>query len=146
MHVGAGVRHLRGSVAGISVTGGATVAVQGVVSGAVGIDRGAKLCVDGSFAGELERNDGLLVVAGQATLDLTRRNGRLGLAVGSVIRSRDRVFALGDDGLLHRLQGLTTRLDVDADDVRYFDNAPPPVADDAEEARPTALPGPEGAV
>ena len=129
VHVSAGVRHIRGSVDGIRVAGGATVSVQGVVSGRVCIDPGATLCVDGLFSATVERNEGLLVIAGRATLDLTGRHGRLGLATGSVIRCRDRVFAVGGDGLLHPLEGLTPRIDVRAGDVHYFDDAPPPVAD-----------------
>jgi hypothetical protein len=125
LHVSAGVRQIRGSVEGITITGNATVAVHGVVSGDVCIDRGAKLCVDGLFSAAVQRNEGLLVVAGQATLDLTNRHGRLGLAAGSVIRSRDRVFAIGADGLLRRLEGLSTRAQVDPGAIHYFDDAAP---------------------
>lgn len=127
LHVSAGLRHLRGSVEGITVTGNATVAVQGVVSGNVYIDRGAMLRVDGLLSAQVEHNEGLLVVAGQATLDLTCPHGRLGLAVGSVIRSRDHVFAIGEDGRLHRLERPSARTNVDPGALHYFHDADPPV-------------------
>jgi hypothetical protein len=126
LHISAGVRHIRGSVDGITVTGSATIAVQGVVSGYVIIDRGAKLCVDGLLSAKVERNEGLLVIAGQATLDPKSRHGRLGLAAGSVIRTRDRVFALGADGQLRRLVGMSARSNVDASVIHYFDDAVAP--------------------
>ncbi|HET8560227.1 MAG TPA: hypothetical protein VFL69_06875 [Marmoricola sp.] len=131
LHVSAGVRHVRGSAQRVTVTGGATVAVEGVVSGPVSIERGARLCVDGTFSGSVERNEGLLVIAGHATLDLTGRHGRVGIATGSVIHSRERVWVLTDDGTLRpgpdgpRGAG---DLAVDPTRLHYFENEPPPVA------------------
>lgn len=131
LFVGAGIRHVRGTAERVTVTGGATVAVQGEVNGPVTIDRGAKLCVDGLFSGWVERNEGLLVIAGQANLDLTQRMGRLGLAVGTTIvctRTRpagSKVWTLTEEGTLRRIAGLAERTAVDADRLHYYDNQPP---------------------
>ena len=133
LYVSTGVRQVRGRAERVTVAGGATAAVQGIVSGPVTVERGGKLCIDGLFTGTVERNDGLLVLAGQADLDLARRHGRIGIATGSVIRSRGRVWQLTDDGMLRALDGtdagLVTRTDVDAGKVHYFDNVSPSVAD-----------------
>lgn len=111
----------------MTVTGGATVAVRGIVSGPVTIGSESKLCVDGLFTGTVERNDGLLVIAGQANLDLSERLGRLGLAVGStVVCSHDdeekrEVWTLTEQGELDRLEGFTLHAEVDAGRLHYFD-------------------------
>ena len=135
LHVSAGVRHIRGSVERLTVTGGATVAIEGIVNGPVTIERGAKLCVDGLFAGWVERNEGLLLIAGQANLDLTQRIGRLALAVGSTVvctRTRpagSKVWTLTEEGSLRRISGLRDRAHADSTRLHYFENQPPPLAE-----------------
>ncbi|HET8602404.1 MAG TPA: hypothetical protein VFM09_00600 [Marmoricola sp.] len=134
LFVGAGVRHVVGSVERVTVTGGATVAVQGTVDGPVTIDRGAKLCVDGLFSGWVERNEGLLVISGQANLDLTQRMGRVGIAVGTTIvctRTRpagSKAWTLTEEGTLRRIPRLGGVRDVAVDQLHYFQDAPPPLA------------------
>jgi hypothetical protein len=120
------VRHVRGSAGRVVAAGGATVSVQGIVSGPVCIERDSRLRVDGLFAGTVERNDGLLVVAGQANLDLTRPLGRLALAVGTTVVSpgpdgQEAVRTVADDGSLRPLEGLTPRVDVDPGRLHYLD-------------------------
>jgi hypothetical protein len=135
LHVSAGVRHIRGSAERVTVTGGATVAIEGIVNGPVTIERGAKLCIDGLFAGWVERNEGLLLIAGQANLDLTQRIGRLALAVGTTVvctRTRpagSKVWTLTEEGTLRRIAGLRDKTTADATRLHYFDNQPPPLAD-----------------
>ena len=121
LHVDSGVRDVRGSARRVIVTGGATVAVRGIVSGPVTIDSHSKLCVDGLFSGTVERNDGVLVIAGQANLDLTRCLGQVGLAVGSTIRCHDEAWTVTDEGDLHRLEGLTARAEIDAGRLHWFE-------------------------
>ena len=127
LFVSSGVRHVRGSAERVTVTGGATLAVEGVVSGPVSIERGARLWVDGTFSGSVERNEGLLVIAGRAHLDLTGRHGRVGLAAGSVIHSRERVWVLTEEGTIQPSSAHRARA-VDTGRVHYFENEPPPVA------------------
>lgn len=120
------VRHVRGSAGRVVATGGATVSVQGIVSGPVRIDRDSSLRVDGLFAGTVERNDGLLVVAGQANLDLTRPLGRIALAVGTTVMSprpdgEQEVCAVADDGTLQPVEKMTPRADVDASRLHHLD-------------------------
>lgn len=134
LYVSAGIRHVRGSAERVTVTGGATAAVQGIVNGPVVIGPGAKLCIDGLFSGWVERNEGLLVISGQANLDLTQRIGRLGLAVGTTVmctRTRpagSKVWSLTAEGTLQRIAGRGARTQVDPTELRYFDNQPPPVS------------------
>lgn len=134
LYVSAGVRSVRGSAERVTVTGGATAAVQGIVNGPVVIDQGAKLCIDGLFSGWVERNEGLLVISGQANLDLTQRIGRLGLAVGTTVvctRTRpagSKAWTLTGEGTLRRIPGLGARSQVDPTELRYFDNQPPPLS------------------
>jgi hypothetical protein len=120
------VRHVRGSAGRVVATGGATVSVQGIVSGPVRIDRDSSLRVDGLFSGTVERNDGLLVVAGQANLDLTRPLGRIALAVGSTVVSpgpdgEPEVCTVAEDGSLQPVEKMTLRADVDANRLHHFD-------------------------
>lgn len=124
LRVDGGVRSVRGTVRKVVVTGGATVAVQGIVSGPVTIDGEARLCVEGLFSGTVDRNDGLLVLAGQANLDVGRGLGRVGLAVGSTIVCTDRdgeVWTVSDDGTLGPLEKRTTHTEVDAGRLHWFD-------------------------
>lgn len=137
LYVSAGIRQVQGTAERVTVTGGATVAVQGIVNGPVVIDPGAKLLIDGLFSGWVERNEGLLVISGQANLDLTQRMGRLGLAVGTmVVCSRTRpagskVWTLTAEGTLQRIEGRTARTKVDPTWLHYFENQPPPLAEPA---------------
>ena len=134
LFVGAGFRHVLGAAERVTVTGGATVAVQGTVNGPVVIGRGAKLCIDGLFSGWVERNEGLLVISGQANLDLTQRIGRVGIAVGTTIvctRTRpagSKAWILTAEGTLRRIPRLGGVRDVENDRLHYFEDAPPPLA------------------
>lgn len=135
LYVSAGIRHIRGSAERVTVTGGATAAVQGIVNGPVVVEHGAKLCIDGLFSGWVDRNEGLLVISGQANLDLTQRIGRLGLAVGTTVvctRTRpagSKVWTLTAEGTLLRIPGLAARSQVIPTELCYFDNQPPPLAE-----------------
>lgn len=123
LDVDSGVRDVRGNARRVTVTGGATAIVRGIVSGPVTIGPESRLNVDGLFSGTVERNDGVLVIAGQANLDLTACVGRLGLAAGTtlVCTTTDQVWTVTDDGDLRRSAGLTTRTEVDATHVHWFD-------------------------
>lgn len=131
LSVDGGDREVRGSARRVTVTGGATVVVRGIVSGPVSIDQGATLQVDGLFSGSVERNDGVLLIAGQANLDLRHGVGRLGLAIGSTVvdtgSEEGTSWTLTAKGELRRLEGLTGRTEVDASQLHYFEDQPPPL-------------------
>jgi hypothetical protein len=100
---------VQGTVAaGATLGDGARLDVEGALDGPVRIGRSAVLTVHGTYSGDAVVNDGLVLVAGVATLDAVRRR-RVAVAYGSMLRGAyGEAWTIDGNGRLRRLDGGTS--------------------------------------
>ena len=99
-------RTIQGAVRkGATIRSGAQLTVQGAFVGPVIIESDAVLMVQGSFNGEIQQNDGTLILYGQVSLDLDQPTGRLAVGIDSLVTIDRGAFRLSPEGELIELRG-----------------------------------------
>lgn len=101
---------------GLTVGAAAQVTVTGSVSGPVRIEEGGILTVIGVFGGNVERNEGMLIVSGVSTIEPRSRGdvGAYALGVGSLTAMGRRALLLQADGSEVMIEGPVEKMSVDA--------------------------------
>ncbi|GAA3739563.1 hypothetical protein GCM10022239_14010 [Leifsonia bigeumensis] len=99
-------RMIQGAVrAGATVRSGGQLTVLGAFLGPAIVEADAILMVQGSFNGEIERNDGALLLYGQVGFEPRAGVGRVAVGVDSLITTSRGAFRLAPDGDLIEVHG-----------------------------------------
>ena len=119
-------RTIQGTLrAGATVRSGVQLTVQGAFVGQAVVEADAILMVQGSFNGDIQQNDGTVILYGQVSLDLTRAVGQLAVGTDSLISTDSGHFRLAGDGELIEVHGggPAQRLTVQTDRVCVYDQS-----------------------